>query len=339
MDYEGIGLANNGNTCYVNAVVQCMFHSFLFRKQLFMNKELRLKKDRNQCILTCMRDMIGASHQSHDVINPRSFISLLAARFKDRMEIHEQNDAEEFFLLLIDQLFSDVTTKKVSPCPSEIDTMKIPSSLRKLMNAMEESWKKTNKDIHLELAKLSFGQTINQVKCTNKACGDINHNYECFSTLPINVVHLNNEVKDPMSIQELLSKSIDHELLEDWICDRCKAKRGLKSVKFWRLPDTLVISLKKYTHNLKKIRPHIRSIDTSIDLKEWTLYDRKSRYKLSSIVCHSGSYHYGHYYSICKIFSSERKEGWCLFNDHMKVAIDDINKYINDAYLLFYERD
>ncbi|GAB2274235.1 hypothetical protein Dimus_009002 [Dionaea muscipula] len=128
-----------------------------------------------------------------------------------------------------------------------------------------------------------------------------------------------------------------------WYCPRCKEHRqATKKLDLWRLPEILVIHLKRFSYNrYLKIKLDtlvsfpVHNLDLSKYVKCKDAHTLSHVYELFAISNHYGGLGGGHYSAYAKLIDENR---WYHFDDsHVSpVAEDDIKT--NAAYVLFYQR-
>ena len=126
-----------------------------------------------------------------------------------------------------------------------------------------------------------------------------------------------------------------------WYCNNCKKhKNAKKQIRFFKLPQYLIIQLKKfqnsagifYSSNEKKncfIKYPINNLDLSYYSENNE--ENKQKYDLYGVIEHYGEISEGHYTAICKV-----NDIWVLFNDSVLSRIND--PVTSNAYLLFYRK-
>jgi uncharacterized UBP type Zn finger protein len=108
------GLANMGNTCYLNSCVQILSHTYEFNDFLKKSNYKGRINDKPESVLLVEWDNLRELMWSQNcTIAPNGFISAIRtiANIKKR-EIfigHDQNDVCEFFLFLIESFHSAIS--------------------------------------------------------------------------------------------------------------------------------------------------------------------------------------------------------------------------------------
>jgi ubiquitin carboxyl-terminal hydrolase 12/46 len=166
--------------------------------------------------------------------------------------------------------------------------------------------------------------TINKsIKCKALKCLTISNTIEKISIMNLSIN------KDSENLNDCLIEYLRREKLEDdsmYFCEKCdKLRVASKRMEVKKLPENLLISLKRYDFRLRKIN---KEIDMPINWKG---------YKLKGIVFHSGSFGGGHY-----VYIGEENGKWYLFNDSFVSLIkniDALNQYKNFGYIYHYEKN
>ena len=105
---------------------------------------------------------------------------------------------------------------------------------------------------------------------------------------------------------------------------------------FWKFPNVLIISFKRFNNFGVKINNVIDFPIDSLDLSKYCIgYDKhKSHFNLFGICNHIGSSNGGHYFSYCKNPNGK----WYEFNDNNVREIGEDKLVTNNAYCLFYRK-
>jgi ubiquitin carboxyl-terminal hydrolase 4/11/15 len=144
-----------------------------------------------------------------------------------------------------------------------------------------------------------------------------------------------------------------------WYCSSCKGHvRAMKTMKLWRLPNILVVHLKRFEfkHSLRRDK-----LDTLVDFplegldmsrhcsglneirgdSKEDLVDAEvdATYDLFAVINHYGRMGFGHYTAYCRQWDEESiSSQWNLFDDSSVRAVDRSDISGPSAYVLFYRR-
>lgn len=109
-----VGLRNIGNTCFLNAVVQCLSHTRVLRNycllksykhEKFSKEEAKLMDTFSQ-VLSDLWDV----REGDAVVNPRQFYSVFKAAVP-YFSGYSQQDAQEFLRFLLDKLHTEINRR------------------------------------------------------------------------------------------------------------------------------------------------------------------------------------------------------------------------------------
>ncbi|KAE8692978.1 Ubiquitin carboxyl-terminal hydrolase 8 [Hibiscus syriacus] len=169
---------------------------------------------------------------------------------------------------------------------------------------------------------------------------------QLFSTLPqiFKSCFLSKKPQESVSLYKCLQAFLMEEPLgpEDmWYCPGCKEHRqASKKLDLWRLPEILVIHLKRFSYNrfLKnKLETFVDFPIDDLDLSDY-IGSRNSklsnRYMLYAVSNHYGSMGGGHYTA----FVHHGGGQWYEFDDSHVYPIGQEKIKTSAAYLLFYRR-
>ncbi|CEP00383.1 hypothetical protein PBRA_001437 [Plasmodiophora brassicae] len=153
----------------------------------------------------------------------------------------------------------------------------------------------------------------------------------------------------PVTIGDCLREFTRVESLgiNDWRCPAChKLGSASKRISLYRLPDILVLHLKRFDsirqHFLfgntpnkisKKVEFPLRDLDLD-GFVSWSDGQLPVRYELFSVINHHGASFFGHYTAFCKGLDG----AWRLFDDDVVRVVESEEICTKDAYVLFYRR-
>ncbi|XWS74654.1 hypothetical protein CRYUN_Cryun01aG0016500 [Craigia yunnanensis] len=150
---------------------------------------------------------------------------------------------------------------------------------------------------------------------------------------------------EPLSLYTCLEAFLREEPLvpEDmWYCPQCKEQRqASKKLDLWRLPEVLVIHLKRfsYSRSIKhKLETFVNFPIHDFDLTNYVADKRSSQsqlYELYALTNHFGGMGSGHYTAHIKLLDENR---WYNFDDSHISPINEDDVKSAAAYVLFYRR-
>ncbi|KAB2010271.1 hypothetical protein ES319_D10G227000v1 [Gossypium barbadense] len=150
---------------------------------------------------------------------------------------------------------------------------------------------------------------------------------------------------EPLSLYTCLEAFLREEPLvpEDmWYCPQCKEQRqASKKLDLWRLPEVLVIHLKRfsYSRSMKhKVETFVNFPIHDFDLTNYVADKRSSRsqlYELYALTNHYGGMGSGHYTAHIKLLDENK---WYNFDDSHISPINEEDVKSAAAYVLFYRR-
>jgi ubiquitin C-terminal hydrolase len=257
------GLMNFGNTCYINATIQCLLHCDAFPK-LFINNTINhscndnnkptnapissssstIASSPNTTLIESISELmveLVLKHHNPPIVFPKKFIQSLHQSFQMRndgkgrsnalLRIHAQNDLHEFLTLLLDKLnvaLSKVHRKRKLPEVSSFFESNEHKNAASTYKHLAHHWYVTNFKELSPLRDLVYGQTITQITCGH--CGKHHHTIELFTSVLLPLpTHHRQPGSSAYSIDKALDTYIASEPLssEDWVCDGCKTKSSV----------------------------------------------------------------------------------------------------------------
>lgn len=326
-DRVGIStLANLGNTCFFNSVVQCLAHCRPLQRYI-----LKGQYPQNNLLFKEFARLLKVMWRNNFRLNPRAFYQIFC--IEKRKFDKNQEDAHEILIFLLDQFHEALKSNVAYEDNNIIDNPSIKISLE-----------------HLRTVKMSpindifMGQFHQRVMCSE--CRYISETFTSFNNIQLSLPQTGHKY---LNIHNLLYRFCTKEVLEDcYNCDNCHKKgvTAYKKTTFWRLPEVLIIQLVRFNIYGHKNSRFVDYPIWNLDMTKYVTYPEKPPhlYDLFGVSCHLGSTLAGHYWSICKANGY-----WITLDDetHRYLAHpDDIvvgssrqrNALSQTAYLLFYQR-
>ncbi|XP_078162483.1 ubiquitin-specific protease 8 isoform X2 [Carex rostrata] len=166
---------------------------------------------------------------------------------------------------------------------------------------------------------------------------------EVYKELP---VHRRLKDQESVTLYQCLDKFINEEPLgpdDMWYCPSCKEHRqASKKLDLWRLPEILVIHLKRFSYNRytkNKLETYVDFPICDLDLSKYITHrvddSASTHYRLYAISNHYGHMGGGHYTAY--VFH-DREKRWYDFDDRCVSVVQEDNIKTAAAYVLFYRR-
>jgi ubiquitin C-terminal hydrolase len=296
-----VGFLNVGNTCYINAALQCLLSLDVLHR-LLDGKDLAVGTP-EQVFLKEFDDLRRMTDRDC-IISPNRFIHsvkiLARAKHNSLFDGRSQNDVLEFLAFAMD-CFHTALARKVGNISFEENTA-LGKSCTEMLNAHF-------KDSYSEIIYYFYG-----IQLTN-----IQGSTTTVKPEPFFVVDL------PVcggTLQECIAGYLAAETI-DWFNEAAnKRESAQKFTTFWRLPEILIFSLKRFQGGRKEAKfvaiPEILTLPCGTGEK---------KYALKAVANHSGGVHSGHCTAHVKL------NQWFLFDDEVVVANAEFQK---NAYGLVY---
>ena len=302
MNEKGLcGMNNLGNTCYLNSILQCLFHCKKFVIYILDNKDKLIEG-----LLYEFYELLNEIWFSDNkIISPSQFINQLKENHIFYRNSNQQ-DSHECLITILDDFECELLNNNI----------KISGNLEWYNN---NDIFKTNKQNFMQ--EIFYGLYQNKVICE--------HNHVSITKEPF--IDLSLPCIKGKNIEELIENIEQKEIMHKdnkYFCDKCKNYVcAEKNTIIEELPKyNLIIHLKRFENNTQKINDFFE-YPFKLEIKE-------KIYHLFGVVNHTGNQIGGHYYSYIKHIDNE----WYEMNDSRVDKISDINKIVNtNAYILFYQ--
>ena len=331
------GLANLGNTCYLNSTMQILSHCYKFNEFIDNVNIENLNKVPDSILFTEWRDLKNMMWSKNCTIAPNRFVNCVhkisASKNIELFSGFAQNDLPEFLMFIFDCFHNSLKRKVMMNIQG--NPKNTTDNLAKECFTM---MKNTHADTYSEILTMFYGVHVSQLHSVvdNKCLSNKPESY-CNINLPLPNTNTNTNT---CTIYECFDLYTSRELLDgdnSWYDENDKIKKNVyKSIAFWSFPDILIVDFKRFTNFNKKINTIVSTPLTNLDLSKYVIgYDKHSYiYELCGICNHSGGCMGGHYTSYVKNANGK----WYHFND---TNIDEINQdklITNKGYCYFYKK-
>jgi len=322
------GLANLGNTCYMNSALQCLSHLLEFHPK----NENFLNENRNNGGIYGAWLQLQLNMWSNDRSNPvapRTFLQTFMSECSSKdisFYNFDQNDTEEFITIFMELLHQSIKKKIKITIEGNVS-----SELDKLAVKGVQSWSSFFKDDYSYIIKKFYSQLLSITSCPE--CDYVTVNFDPCMVLSLEIP------SGAISLTDCLdsyTKKISLDCDNSWKCDKCKEMvEPDKKIMLWKSSDTFIILLKRYSNGRKK--DNFIEFPVELDISSYSLnYNKEgTTYYLSGICIQSGSLGGGHYYAMCQ----NAVDGmWREYNDTHVREVTESELLEQRPYCLFYRR-
>ncbi|NP_001345851.1 ubiquitin carboxyl-terminal hydrolase 17-like protein B isoform 2 [Mus musculus] len=296
----GCGLQNTGNSCYLNAALQCLTHTPPLADYMLSQEHSQTCCSPEGCKMCAMEAHVTQSllhTHSGDVMKPSQN---LTSAFHKR----KQEDAHEFLMFTLETMHESCLQVHRQSEPTSEDSSPIHD--------------------------IFGGWWRSQIKCHH--CQGTSYSYDPFLDIPL-------DISSVQSVKQALQDTEKAEELcgeNSYYCGRCRQKKpASKTLKLYSAPKVLMLVLKRFSGSMGKKLDRKVSYPEFLDLKPYLSQPTGGPlpYALYAVLVHEGATcHSGHYF--CCVKAGHGK--WYKMDD-TKVTSCDVTSVLNEnAYVLFY---
>lgn len=327
------GLANIGNTCYINSCLQLLSHTYELNDFFDSKKTMRVNKTNDGMLLLEWNNLRKLMWSENCIIAPWGFVRAVQKvsmiKQRDLFTGFTQQDMSEFLLFII-ECFHEGLKRDVDMTISGVVEDGVDSLARDCYSMMKNLYKKE----YSEMLNIFYGISVTEISSIETG----KHLSRCSE--PFSLISLCLPLKKEITIFECLDNHCANEVMNGenaWYNDKTQKKEGVtKRIMFWSLPNVLIIDLKRYNNDNRKLQMMVNTPLTDVDFSKYVVgYDPQQYvYDLYGVTNHSGNVYGGHYTAAIKNANGK----WYNYND---TSINEINETLvitPKTYCLFYRK-
>ena len=330
------GLANLGNTCFLNSCMQILSHTYELSEFLGSKKYER-------CLKTALPDavILGEWNNLREVmwsqngtVSPNRFVhhvqQLAAKKDRDLFTGWAQNDLPEFLLFMIECMHNSISRSATMNI-----TGKVENSTDLLATECYKMLQTIYSQEYSEIMDMFYGIYVSELSSLDSS---IIHAVkpESFFILDLEIPRREATLYDCLDAFTT-AEEMDGE--NAWFNEKTGKKEDVrKRITFWNFPKILVITLKRFSADgSRKIQDLVDFPLTDLNMSKYVSgYNaRQYVYDLYGVCNHSGGPMGGHYTAFVKNAGGE----WIHYNDTTLERGVAAHRIITPkAYCLFYRK-
>lgn len=281
-----VGLRNLGNTCYINSLIQQLFHNTGFRNRILTYRLVNGSEGCQPIFREFQRLFAELQLSSLEFVTTKEFCNNFKVFDGNPINSNLQQDVNEFFNLLMDSLENAI--KETAEGKANFVTQCFTGTLKNSIISIEEEF--------------PFQKSINEP-----------------------FINISLDIRNRFNLPNALDNFMKGSVLDGdnkYFCDDYSSKISVKKeYAFKQVANSLTFVLNRFeydhiNHQRKKLNDYFE-FPFELDINKWLCEEKKNKdnnssevFNLSGVIIHSGSAEAGHYYSYIKI-----KDKWFEFND------------------------
>jgi ubiquitin C-terminal hydrolase len=338
---DRVGLANLGNTCFLNVVLQALRYSPPIATTFLSDKKFHVREDSNRkeilsAFKTLMEDFwtIDAPPGARPSLIPRGFFHSLHTVLRETGDYWyrpgQQCDAAEALQYILDSLHDAMHRRvrmEISGSPSSAEHESQVKAIK--------SWTDFFGKEYSPIVANFNGQIQNRVVCSE--CSNVSERYEPWLMIKAPIPGADVVGGPAPTMSACLGSAFEPEKIDDYACDKCKKRvTATKTERISRLPPVTIVSIKRFTNSGHKVRGLIPWDLDALDFSPWRAFDRDpftdtrdpSVYSTFAVIEHHGSLNGGHY----RMFARDGAD-WVCYDDSSVYVVPPDAVITADSYI------
>jgi ubiquitin carboxyl-terminal hydrolase 8 len=363
--YEGrgfSGIANRGNTCYMNACMCVLSHTYelndlMDNEHLAARRSALTERKPNAILLDEWDALRKILWNQNCTVSPGGFLSAIqrVARETNNAEFQglDQNDASEFLLFLFDA-FHNAYARAVVMRIDGIELTRTDTCARQCYQMLKDRYASD----YSECLDLFYGIQMSMISDiatsgvgATEAASILSAKPEPYSVLNLCIPHpiqcAGAAGAVPLSLYDCFDAYCERERMDGdnaWFNSATGQKQAVdKFIRFWSMPEIMVIELKRFvpTTQYGRFKKNVAPITIPLENASFAKYVRGYApesyvYDLYGACNHHGSIGGGHYTATVRVADGR----WFNFNDERVTETTNLAQLESGSapYCLFYRR-
>eukprot|EP00931_Biecheleriopsis_adriatica_P047517 TRINITY_DN2739_c1_g1_i1.p1 TRINITY_DN2739_c1_g1~~TRINITY_DN2739_c1_g1_i1.p1 ORF type:complete len:557 (-),score=127.58 TRINITY_DN2739_c1_g1_i1:13-1683(-) len=363
VEAPAVGLCNLRNLCFLNAILQCLYHTPMLRRNLALALESTHVKDEWLCSLFQIFQELDRSRKTKmPVVATRIAGLIQVASTNGEFQQGQQADAHEAFMVLIAKLlngcicpkgvsFSEREQLEQSSLIGHVFGMSLSQSVRCMSCKDESTTTRAEYCLCVTCTPISplgdRAESRQGSSSQKKLPGNVSAKARALvkrTALPKANQKPSEKSDEPVQtssntvvgVTDLLRTYTQGEEIAEWKCEKCLKRGCTRQTCVSRPPNVLLIHISRLQEG---VTPQV-VVDSELDLSRFTNVkaDGSIRYTLLAVIVYKSLGSGGHYFAYVRS-GRDGKSGWCIVDDDDVRSATWSEVQQEDPYMLVFERN